>query len=84
MESDGNVNLSNWSIDYSCGRSSPDHGGYYDYIAYVVYPDGDVSYDVNFDWNAKNSYGRKYSVTLRLPTQLETVYCILKLMAEVI
>ena len=52
-----------------------------DINASCVESDGNV--DVN-RWDIYYSYGRKYFVTLRLPTQLETVYFILKLMEEVI
>lgn len=80
MEPDGNVDLSNWSIDYSYGRSSPGPG-YVSYSSCQVESDGSIG---SYGTVVGDSYGRKYSVTLRLPTQLETVYCILKLMAEVI
>ena len=54
----------------------------YDGIACHVVLDGDIR---SAPWNVDgNSYGRKYFVTLRLPTQLETVYFMLKLMEEVI
>ena len=59
----------NGQADYWWLRS-PDHGGYYDYIAYVVYPDGGVDYDVNFDWNVKNSYGRNFYTKKKSPFAL--------------
>ena len=54
--------------------------------AYYVNPDGNVDYHSR--WHVTYSYGifipRKIAFALRLPTQLETVYFMLKLMEEAI
>ena len=49
--------------------------------AWHMYPTGSIDYH-NSVWS--DSDGRKYFITLRLPTQLETVYFMLKLMEVVI
>ena len=54
---------------------------YIDDHPYFVMLDGNVNGVNLMVWG---SCGRKYFVTLRLPTQLETVYFMLKLMEEVI